>query len=141
MSTFRYSICDPFSPEIIEKGSIDKAGFLKVFHEFPWEEMLHQMEEAENSVSGKDIHYSPSLEVENRSNKNGLSISVVDGKDEPEFYIFYKRPEIRKYLFGFIQKMDENFVSDRTSQTKADALAAINALFDNDLALLKSRWG
>ena len=141
MSIFRYSICEPFSSEIIEKGSIGKESFLKVFNEFPWLELLNQMDEAESSIPRQEIHYSPSLEIENQGNKHGLAISIVDVKEEPEFYIFYKRPEMRKYFFGLYQKMDDDFVTDRIGQTREDALVAINALFDDDLALLKSRWG
>jgi hypothetical protein len=141
MSLFRYSICHPFSPNIQEMGKVNKEEFLKIFNDFPWLKLLQEMEEAETFVSGKEIHYSPSLEVENTVNKNGLSISIVDGKDQPEFYIFYKRPEVRKTFFGLVQKLDEDYLTDREGQTLEDALSAVNALFDNNLTLLKSRWG
>src|SRR5688500_13015570 len=107
MATFRYSICNPFSPDIIEKGVINKEEFLNIFKEFPWVDLLNEMKEAESSNSGKEIHYSPSFEIENSSNKNGLSISIVDIEKQNEFYIFYKRPEKRKSFFGLVEKIDE----------------------------------
>lgn len=103
MSSFRYSICNPFSPEIIEKGAISKEDFINIFKEFPWVDLLNESKEAESSESGKKVHYSPSLEIENSSNKNGLSISIAEVVEQPEFYIFYKRPELRRFFLGYFK--------------------------------------
>ena len=60
---------------------------------------LKQIEVAETRKM--DIYFSPSLEVENKANKNGLTISAVGDPEDPEFYIFYKRPisVVKKQFF------------------------------------------
>ncbi|MCL2246338.1 MAG: hypothetical protein FWC10_04405 [Lentimicrobiaceae bacterium] len=83
---FRASFCDPFKPDIIEIGNIEKESIMQLFEKIPWSEYLTKMKTAKEN----DIYYSPSLEIENKDNRNGLSISAIDGI---EWCIFYKRPK------------------------------------------------
>jgi hypothetical protein len=85
--TFRASFCDPFKPNIIEIGDIEKEDIMELFEKIPWSEYLTKMKTAKEN----EIHYSPSLEIENKDNRNGLSISAIDSH---EWYIFYKRPKL-----------------------------------------------
>ena len=76
------------------------------------------------------------LEVENKNNKNGLSISIVDDND---WCVFYKRPKSEKVFFGLFEKVNENYLTDITKQSKKDAIECLNALLRNDLEFLERK--
>jgi len=115
---FRASFCDPFKPDIIEMGSIEKDKIVETFERIPWNKLLDEMKLKKEN----EIYYSPSLEIENRDNKNGLSVSAVDGN---EWYIFYKRPKMVKWFFGLIERMDNNYLTDIRGQTEKDVKACL----------------
>jgi hypothetical protein len=121
----------------VEMGAIDKSQMLDVFDRFPWTDMLARMKNAKES----EVHFSPSLEFENKTTKQGISISIIEDDTAEEFYVFYKRPKIVAKLFGLIKRLDENLLSDRTGQTRGDARDAVVALMNNDSATLEKRWG
>lgn len=129
---FRASFCDPFKPDIIEIGYISTNEILEKFDEIPWKEYLEKMKTAKQN----EIHYSPSLEIENKDNKNGLSVSALDGI---EWYIFYKRPKLVKRFFGLIEKMDNNYVTEILGQTENDVRSCLEALIKNDLQFLEEK--
>lgn len=117
-------------------GEIDKSKILDVLERFPWNDLIDKM----NNAVDQEIHFSPSLEFENTTNRHGLSISIIDEDNANEFYIFYKRPKLIKKLFGLIRNMDDNYLSDRPGQTISDVRDAVNALIANDLPTLEKRW-
>ena len=131
---FRASFCDPFKSNIIELGEIEKDQIMENFEKIPWDDLLKKMETANES----EIHYSPSLEIENKSNKNGLSVSAVDGS---EWYIFFKRPKLVKKWFGLVEKMDNDYLTDVTGQSIEDVRNCLNALINNDLEFLENHIG
>jgi len=112
---FRASFCDPFSPKIIELGEINQDKIIDTFNNIPWDNLLEKMK----STTKEEIYYSPSLEIENIENRNGLAISAIDGV---EWYIFYKRPKIVKSFFGLKEKRDEDYVTQLTGQFQRCAL-------------------
>ena len=118
-------------------GDIDKAKILDILDRFPWTDLLDKM----NGAKESDIHFSPSLEFENKASRHGLSISIIDDEKGNEFYIFYKRPKMVTKLFGLVKNLDENFLSDRTGQTSNDVRDAVTALINDDLTVLEKRWG
>jgi hypothetical protein len=124
--TFRYSFCEPLNPQIIEKGAISKDDIIETFEHFPWNQYLNQILNANQD----EIHYSPSLEFENNTNKNAVIASVVGEPDDFEFYIFYKRPKGN----------DDNYMNDLTGQTKKDVIDCLNALIKNDLDFLEKKF-
>lgn len=132
---FRASFCDPFQKNIIELGSISKDCIIDKFEKTPWVDILQQMSHARED----EIHYSPSLEIENKDNKHGLSISAVGEPDNFEFYIFYKRPKNVKSFLGLREKTNENFTTDKTGQTKQDVIECLNALLKNDTEFLENK--
>lgn len=129
---FRASFCDPFKPDIIEIGYISKNEIMETFDKIPWKEYLAKMKIAKQS----EIHYSPSLEIENKDNRNGLSVSSVD---VTEWYIFYKRPKLVKRFFGLFEKMDNNYLTDIQGQTESDVRKCLEALIKNDLKFLEEK--
>jgi hypothetical protein len=44
-------------------------------------------------------------------------------------------------LFGLIERLDKDFMSDRTGQTWEDARDAVIGLMNDDAAKLEKRWG
>jgi hypothetical protein len=130
--SYRASFCDPFKSEIIELGEIKKDNIIEHFESIPWSEFLKKMDTANEN----DIYYSPSLEIENKENKNGISVSAVDGT---EWYIFFKRPKLVKKFFGLFEKMDKNYLTDITGQTIDDVRKCLKALIDNDLKYLEEK--
>ena len=129
---FRASFCDPFKPDIIEIGKIERKKILATFHKIPWLDYLTKMKTAKQ----KEIFYSPSLEIENSNNKNGISVSAID---ETEWYIFFKRPKLVKRFFGLTEKMDNNYLTDIQGQTEKDVTDCLNALINNDLEFLENK--
>ena len=129
---FRASFCDPFKSEIVELGAIQKDKVMEHFDNIPWSAYLESMKRA----AEKDIHYSPSFEVENQDNKNGISVSAVDGT---EWYIFFKRPKLVKTFFGLSEKMDDNYLTDVSGQSIGDVRQCLRALINNDLAFLEEK--
>jgi hypothetical protein len=92
-------------------------------------------------LKAEEINYSPSLEVENRDTKHGLAISAVGDPDNYEFYIFYKRPKKVKVFLGLKEKTRENYITDKTGQSKQDILDCLNALLRNDTDYLADKLG
>jgi len=113
-------------------GEFEKSRIMELFSKIPWTEYLTKMKTAKES----EIHYSPSLEIENKDNKNGLSVSAVDGT---EWYIFYKRPKLVKKFFGLIEKMNENYITDIHGQTEKDVTDCLEALIRDDLMFLEDK--
>lgn len=134
MSNFRYSICEPTNPKIIEKGKIDSSEIINVVKSFPWESKLEEMERL------KEPYYSPSLEFENLNNKNGLAISAVGKAEKYDFYVFFKRPKIQKTWFGLSEKLNNNYTSELLDLSKEKTLEIIKALVDNDLNFLENKF-
>lgn len=139
MTEFRYSVCEPLNPEVIEKGVVSTERIIGLFNDFQWDYYLKQMNAAE--ARGEKIYFSPSLEVENKANKNGLSISAVGDPGNYEFYIFYKRPRtvMKKKLFRKPETVVKDYISEITGQTKEEAVEYLNALLADNLELLESR--
>lgn len=133
---FKYTICEPLNPNILDKGSISKDDFIQVLNEFPWLDMLNEQIAGDESK----ICFSPSLELVNITTNHGLAISIIEPN---QFYIFYKRPKTitKRKWFKTIEIFEPNYLSERLDQTEKDVRDAFNALLNNDLTELESRWG
>ena len=57
MTEFRYSICEPLNPKVIEKGMIAPDSVIGLFYDFQWDYYLKQIEVAE--MRKMDIYFSP----------------------------------------------------------------------------------
>ena len=133
-TNFRYSICEPLNPNIIEKGNISKEEVIKIFEAFPWNKYLLDL------LSGNEIYHSPSLEFENTENRNGITISAVGEPENFEFYIFYKRPKEIKYFFGLMSSTNENYTSDLTDQNEKDVIECLVPLVNEDSSFLENKF-
>ena len=136
---FKYTICEPLNPTIVDKGNITIEDFRTVLQNFPWIDMLRELENAEESKA----FYSPSLELVDLTSNHSLAISIVGSEPELEFYIFYKRPKTitKRKWFKTIEVFEPEYLTDRIGQSKKDMEEAFNALLEGDFELLESRWG
>lgn len=134
---YKYSIWDPLNPNIIDMGDIQKNKVWDVFINFPWKEYSDKMENAGDA----EFYYSPTLEIENKENKNVLAISLIDIEKKAAFLISYKRPKAISKIFGLIRYIDNDYLSDTIDQTEMDVHDAVKALIQNDLKTLTERWG
>lgn len=131
--TFRASFCGPTSPEITEIGRIDEQEIIKKFSDVNWSGYLSDM----RNLPEAKVHYSPSLEIENQENKNGLTISAIGGPQNFHFLVFYKRPKKIKFL-GLFERMNQNYSSYKDNCNREEAIAYLEALKRNDLGLLEA---
>ncbi|MFZ4398661.1 MAG: hypothetical protein ACOYO1_01405 [Bacteroidales bacterium] len=129
---FRASFCDPFQKDVIELGEIEKDKILELFEHTDWDKYIAKIKENPSSA----IHYSPSLEIENKDNRNGICISAID---ETEYYIFFKRPKMRNYLFGLYKHMNPDYLTEIRDQTDEDVKVCLIALMNNDLDFLENK--
>jgi len=129
---FRASFCDPFKSDIIEIGDIEKDKIMQHFESIPWSELLEKMK----TTDDKNIYYSPSLEIENKANNNGLCVTAIDAT---EWYIFFKRPKLQKKFFGLAEKMDDNYLTEITGQNIDDVRKCLTALINNELDFLEEK--
>jgi len=134
---FRASFCDPLEPDIIELGRIDKDSIIEKFESINWADYLQKI----SGLKMEEIYWSPSLEIENKDTKHGLVFSAVGDPNNYEFYIFYKRPKKIKSFFGLKETTRDDYMTDKTGQTKQDALDCLNALLRNDTDYLANKIG
>ena len=134
MANYRWSICEPDNPQVIEKGSIRKEEIRETFEQFPWMDRLRKI----STMRDNDICFSPSLEFENLDTKQGVTFSIVGTELEHEFYIFYKRSVIVKTL-GLFKRQVDNHISDITGQNKEDAVRFLNAFLNDDRDYLEAK--
>jgi hypothetical protein len=134
MSAFRHSFCDPFKPDIIELGDIESQEIINKFEQLPWDEIMSRMGKAKES----EIHFSPSLDFEDRTTKHGIAISGLGDKSLEEFYVFYKRPKKVKNFFGLTSRDNPDYLTEVTGQTKENVIGILEAFIQGEYELLDS---
>ncbi len=135
MARFRHSFCSPFSSEIEELGDIEENELIDKFNKIPWDGIIQKM----STMSESEIHYSPSIEFEDKSTKHGLTMSGVGDKNLEEFYVFYKRPKRVKRFFGLFEHDNPNYLTDVLGQTRQNVVELINALIEKNYQLLDQK--
>ena len=115
-------------------GDIAADKVIDTFKNTGWKDYLVQ---AENSPD--DLCYSPSLEIENKDNKHGITISAIGQPNNISYFIFYKRPKEVSRFFGLYKNTDQNYSTEISDQTEKDALDCLNALLKNDLQFLENK--
>lgn len=136
---FKYSICEPLKPQIIEKGPVTGEEFREVLQHFPWIDLLRELERSEESK----VHYSPSLGLVDLKSNHSIEVSIVGPESKLEYYIFYKRPKTvsKRKWFKTVEVFEPDYITDRTEQSKQDMEEAFHALLEGDIELLELRWG
>lgn len=123
---FSVSFCDPLSPEILELGDLEEEKVVEVFESIPWKDYLVET----NPMDDQDVHYAPSLEVENKKLNIGLELSAID---ENEWHLFF-----RKSIDSNAPESIENeLMNELKGQSEADATACLHAFLKIDLDYLE----
>ncbi len=135
--SFRASFCDPFSPDTIDLGPIQKDQIIPKFESTNWGALLQKMDITEETL----VYFSPSLEFGNTETHHSILLSAVGDVDDFKFYIFYKRPKKIKSCFGLRERTDENYVTKKTHQSGQTALDCLNAFLIDDYEYLASKIG
>ena len=87
---------------------------MHTFDKVPWVDYLTQMQtRGENK-----IHFSPSLEIENKVTRCGLTISAVREPEKYEFYSFYKRPKKVARFLNLTSRINNNYLTDAEGLTE-----------------------
>lgn len=138
MTEFRYSICEPLNPKVIEKGMIAPDSVIGLFNDFQWDYYLKQIEVAETRKM--DIYFSPRWKWRIKRIKTGLR-SLLSAIRKILSFIFlqtsHKRGE--EAVFRKPQTVVEDYVSEITGQTKEDVIECLNALIKNDQEFLRRK--
>ncbi|WP_109435349.1 hypothetical protein [Aquimarina sp. AU119] len=138
-SKLKYSESHPLKAELVNKRLLSKEEFVNKYEKFPWKELLEEQLNADD----KNIHCSPSLNVENNDGKL-ISVSIVGQLNDYEFYVCFKRPitRKRKKWFGLIEYdyYDKDFCSVIPEQTKNDGLEAFLLFYEGNFEKLEERW-
>ena len=128
MNNYKYTICDPAFPNVIDKGRIDKDDIPALFANYPWSEGIAKVK------SMKEPNYSPSLGIFDKDANKAIEFSAVeDDALEYTFMIFYQRPKTVKRFFGLFEARMEDYSSDITDQ----AFEVASELLDK---FLLRRW-
>ena len=130
---YRWSICEPDNPSVIEKGVIEKEDIVQTFIEFPWIDRLRKIA----TMKDDDVCFSPSIDFKNTETKQGVEFSIVGDENEYEFYFFYKRTKMVSSFFGFSKKTVEGYLSNKTGLTKDDAVNILQEFIKDNFEYLE----
>ena len=86
--SYQCSVLIPESPDSIDKGVLSKAEVLAFFQNYDWHNELRKFA----NMPDEDIHYSPSLKIEDTTSNRWLELSAVGDPFNYIFYLFYQRP-------------------------------------------------
>lgn len=136
----KYSESHPLKSYLLNEQLLTKEEFIEKYKNFQWLELL----KLQLSANENQIHYSPSLNVEDDKG-DGVSVSIVGDLKEYEFYVCYKRPITRKKTkwFGLVEYnyYDKDFCSVIPEQSKEDGLKAFILFYERNLKELEEKWG
>lgn len=132
---FHATFCDPLESDIIDLGDFSESGAINRFESIDWDASLAKM----LNVDQSKIFYSPSLEISSYDGVQSIAISVVGEPDRNEFFLFYKRPREQKVL-GLWKRVNSRYVSDKTGQSRQDAIDCLKALIRNDVQFLEDKF-
>ncbi len=126
---FSVSFCDPLSPDILELGDLEEDKVVEIFESIPWADYLVDS----NPEDGPDIHYAPSLEIENNQLQIGLELSAID---EIEWHLYFRK-KINSEEPG---SMKNEHIIELTNQSEKDAIACLHAFLKIDLEYLENKF-
>jgi|ERR1051326_2292564 hypothetical protein len=94
---YTWSICDPFTPDLIEKGGIEKDAIVDTFLKHPWMELCRKM----NDPSNGEPCFSPTLNFTDTDTLDDLSFSFVGDESQFDFLVFINFDEHNADRQGF----------------------------------------
>jgi hypothetical protein len=126
---FRWTICEPFNRDVVQKGLIERESIFKTFQTYPWQTELEKVKERPD-----EIEYSPSLEFINESDDSSIIFSIVEKGEGSEFMVFHIVTKTVKGFLGFGTKEVKDSSKIYLSQEKAEKV--LRAFIDENTAEL-----
>ena len=131
---FRWTICEPFNPKVIEKGAIEHGKIIETFENYPWDSELEKVR-----AKPEEIDYSPSVEFINESNGSSIIFSIVEKGNDSEFMVFHIVKKTVKGFLGFGTKEIKDHSEVYLDHQRA--LTALKAfIYDKTTELNKIFW-
>ena len=93
---FRAAFCAPFKIEIIELSDIAGDDIIEEYNKVRLSELPRNME----NKNQDEIHYYPSLEIQNKESKHGLEILAVDNPIIMSFLFFTSGPNWQNAFYN-----------------------------------------
>ncbi len=121
---YSLSFCDPLHPDNIEMGDFDEEQIMEIFLKIPWSDYWVEVQQKDEP----DIHYAPSLEIENKEFNFGLEISSLNKK---EWSVYFQRQKTASF------PQEQNEIIEATGLTKKKVISILNALISNQLDSLE----
>lgn len=131
---FKVSFCDPLNPEILEMGDFEDSQIMEIFDNIPWIDYLEEVDISKIIEDDEiNVHYSPSLEIENHQDKSGIEVSAIN---EEEWCIIYRRPYSAKNI-NHTKPTGLEYMTEISEQTINEVRNCINAFTTGDLEYLE----
>ncbi len=134
---FNLNFYHPLKPETVELGVFPSDQIINQFEKIAWNDYLQEVHAAKID----DIYHYPSLEIVHKESKKALVISVVGDPGDYDFNISFKRPKIKKSLWGLNNQINENYLTTINAQTNQDVLKCIQAFLSHDEDYLEKKVG
>jgi hypothetical protein len=122
--------CDPFKADVQELGELKSEEVMTFFERIPWKQYLDDMDQQD----GREIHYSPSLVLENIYNNKSLEIAAV-GYDN--WYIFFFRTKQVAPIFGLGGYNERLFSTEILDQPTDMVKNCLSAFVNEDYQFLE----
>lgn len=127
----------PLNDEVTDPVPIDKHSLVSKFESIEWAGMLGKDAPGEEY---DDVYYTASLEIANDETSQYMDIHALGNQQKYEFNITYLRPKRVKTFFGLKEKLDENYGTELTGQTRKDVIDCLQALSRNDTDFLEKKF-
>lgn len=107
---YKHSICHPENPEIeYPYKELTTEQVRETARHYPWKQELQKLKTMPPEV----INYSPSLDFTNLQDNHSLCLTAEGDPEEYAFSVWYKRPVMRKVLFGLLGEREKMEVIDK----------------------------
>ncbi len=110
--------------QVDKKGTIDYAGFVQEFNQFPWQEQLAY-------ANNQDTEISATLSVINHKENLKLWVSITGEEGAQSFIIGYMYPKEIKRFFGLLSPRLGEWLEMYFVENKDDVKKLFDLFFDH----------
>ncbi|ALI99986.1 hypothetical protein [Rufibacter tibetensis] len=131
---FHYFFSSPIQAKDIDLGTIEGEKILPLFQAYPWRDWLQRMKEMEQG----EIHFSPTLNFENKHSHQKMLVSALENGQEIMFYVFYQRPKTVKRLLGLWHKHKNDYTTELLDKSPEQTAQLLEAFVNGNYDFLES---
>lgn len=108
---YKHSICRPESPEIeYPEKKLTAEQVREIARKYPWKQELQKLK----TLPPDEINYSPSVDFINLQDNHSFCLTAEGEPEEYLFSVWYKRPVLKKVLFGLLGEREKMGVIDKS---------------------------